>query len=189
MGALSKVQYRFKIMFDIFEGKEDFIAEKKPFFGKLPINVKEFYNWDQHMNLLNTHPDNLIDSNSEKFRIGLNSFHSRPSSPQFARDIEQEMQEVFSLHGNKITNIAFTGIGKNSDSYPWHKDTMDVFLVQVLSSVEMRVENHNNNDPFWFNPGDYVWLPRGTHHQVIPHDSRVSFSFGVEGSPDPSIYF
>ena len=176
-------------MFGIFDNKDEEISEKKPFFGKLPLDVKDVYDWNKHIDLLNTHPDKLVDSNSKKFRIGLNCFHDRPSAPQFARDIEQEMQDVFSLHGNKITNIAFTGIGKNSDSYPWHADTMDVFLVQVLASVEMRVEGHNNDEPFWFNPGDYVWLPRGTHHQVIPHDSRVSFSFGVEGDPDPSIYF
>jgi hypothetical protein len=176
-------------MFDIFEDKDDYIAEKKFFFGKLPFDMSSEYDWNKHMVLLNSHPEESTDSNSKKFRIGLNGFHARPSAPQFARDIEQEMQDVFALHGNKITNIAFTGIGRNSDSYPWHKDAMDVFLVQVLSSVQMRVEGHNNDEPFWFHPGDYVWLPRGTHHQVIPHECRVSFSFGVEGEPDPSIYF
>jgi len=175
--------------FDIFTDMEDNLSDKIPFFGKLPFEISDVYDWNQHINLLNTHPEKLIDSNTNKFRIGLNSFHERPSAPDFARVVEQEMQDVFAGFGQKITNIAFTGLGKNSDSYPWHADTMDVFLVQVLSSVEMRVEGHNNNEPFWFNPGDYVWLPRGTHHQVIPRDSRVSFSFGVEGDPDPSIYF
>jgi|TARA_B110000046_G_scaffold182433_1_gene216415 hypothetical protein len=179
-------------MYDIFKDREDDLADKQFFFGKLPFEVSDVYDWNKHMELLNTHPDKLIDSNTNKFRIGLNCFHERPSAPDFARHIESEMQEVFSMHnenGGSITNIAFTGIGKNSDSYPWHNDTMDVFLVQVLASVEMRVEGHNDDKPFWFNPGDYVWLPRGTHHQIIPHDSRVSFSFGVEGSPDPATYF
>lgn len=175
--------------FGIFDDKDEYIAEKRPFLGKLPIEVSEVYDWNRHMDLMNTHPDSLIDSNTKKFRIGLNNFHQRNSAPQFARDVEQEMQDVFAMHGNRITNIAFTGIGKNSDSYPWHKDSMDVFLVQVLASVELAVEGINNDEPFWFNPGDYVWIPRGTHHRVTPHDSRVSFSFGVEGDPDPSIYF
>ena len=98
-------------MFGIFDNKDEEISEKKPFFGKLPLEVKDVYDWNRHIDLLNTHPDYLVDSNSKKFRIGLNCCHDRPSAPQFARDIEQEMQDVFSLHGNKITNIAFTGIG------------------------------------------------------------------------------
>jgi len=176
-------------MFNIFEDMDDYIADKKPFFGKLDVNMSEVYNWDMHMKLMDSHPEKLIDKNSNKFRIGLNAFHDRPSAPQFARDIEQEMQDVFSLHGNNISNIAFGGFGRHSDSYPRHKDSMDVLLVQVLSTVQISVEGHNNEEPFDFNPGDYVWLPRGTYHQVYPQDSRVSFSFGVEGDPDPSVYF
>ena len=66
---------------------------------------------------------------------------------------------------------------------------MDVFFCQVIANIKIRVEGVNNDEPFDFGPGDYVWLPRGTHHQIIPSDSRVSFSFGVEGEPDPCTYF
>ena len=55
--------------------------------------------------------------------------------------------------------------------------------------VGLKVEGINNNEPFDFEPGMYVYLPRGTHHQVFPKVSRVSFSFGVEGDPDPSKYY
>ena len=108
---------------------------------------------------------------------------------QSLQNIYEEMQEVFSLHENKITNIAFSGFGRASGSYPWHKDSMDVFLVQVISTVGLKVEHINNEEPFDFEPGMFVYLPRGTHHQVFPRVSRVSFSFGVEGDPDPSKYY
>jgi hypothetical protein len=175
--------------FGIFQGddKEDCIAEKRPFQGKLPIEMT--YDWNQYMYMLDTHPKEGLDKNSRKFRIGLNNFHARPSAPMFAKQIEAEMQDVFALHGNKITNISFSGFGTNSDSYPWHKDKMDVFLVQVISTVKLKVEGVNNDEFFDFKPGDYVWIPRGTYHQVVPQISRVTFSFGVEGDPDPSIYF
>lgn len=110
-------------------------------------------------------------------------------APEFAKRIYEEMQDVFTLHAQKITNIAFSGFGRDSGSYPWHKDSMDVFLVQVISTVGLKVEGINNNEPFDFEPGMYVYLPRGTHHQVFPKVSRVSFSFGVEGDPDPSKYY
>lgn len=178
-------------MFNIFDEKDDYIASKTPFFGELPEGTVGVYSWDDHLEMMDTHPDRLLDANSKKFRIGLNSFHDRPSAPDFASKIVEEMADVFSLHGDarKITNIAFTGFGKESDSYPWHKDSMDVFLVQVIGTVGLRVEGHNNDEEFDFKPGMYVWLPRGTHHQVIPRRSRVTFSFGVEGDPDPSTYF
>ena len=176
--------------YEIFsEEREDNIKNKIPFFGKLPIDVPAVFNWNEYMNLMDSHPEELYDRNTRKMRLGLNSFHNRPSAPEFAKLIVEEMQDFFSLHQNKITNIAFSGFGRESDSYPWHKDSMDVFFCQVIANIKIRVEGVNNNEPFDFGPGDYVWLPRGTHHQIIPSDSRVSFSFGVEGEPDPCTYF
>lgn len=177
--------------FGIFRDKEESIANKQPFFGKLPPGTVQTYDWNQHMELLDHHPEHLLDTKSDKFRIGLNSFHLRPSAPEFAKVVVDELADTFSLHGDvrKITNIAFTGFGKESGSYPWHKDGMDVFLVQVISTIGLRVEGVNNNEPFDFEPGNYVWIPRGTHHQIFPKVSRVTFSFGVEGDPDPSVYF
>lgn len=178
-----------KEYYDIFEGREDNIRDKVPFVGRLPFDMKSTYGWTEFMEMMDSHPDDLYDRNSDKMRIGLNAFHSRGSSPNFAKKIYEEMQEVFALHENKITNIAFSGFGRDSGSYPWHKDSMDVFLVQVISTVGLKVEHINNEEPFDFEPGMFVYLPRGTHHQVFPRVSRVSFSFGVEGDPDPSKYY
>jgi mannose-6-phosphate isomerase-like protein (cupin superfamily) len=176
------------IYVDIFEDRTEEIATKKPFHGKLPKELLESYNWDIHMHLLDTHPEKLLDTNTNKMRIGMNRFHERGSAPEFAKGIEKAMQEVFALHGNKITNIAFTGFGPHSDSYPRHKDAMDVFLVQVLGDIEIQVDGLHD-EPVPFLPGDYYWIPRGNYHQIFPIVSRTSFSFGVEGDPDPSIYF
>lgn len=175
--------------YGIFEDREENLRTKTPFVGKLPFDMKETYNWNEFMQMMDSHPDKLYDRNSDKMRIGLNQFHTRGSAPAFARNIYAEMQDVFTLHAPKITNIAFSGFGRASGSYPWHKDAMDVFLVQVISTVGLKVEGINNNEPFDFEPGMYVYLPRSTHHQVIPRESRVSFSFGVEGDPDPSMYY
>jgi len=175
--------------YDIFEDRDDNIKNKIPLVGSLPFNLEDTYSWNEFMKMMDSHPNDLYDRNSDKMRIGLNSFHSRGSAPEFAKNIYEEMQEVFTLHADKITNIAFSGFGRASGSYPWHKDSMDVFLVQVISTVGLKVEGVNDNEPFDFKPGMYVYLPRGTHHQVIPRESRVSFSFGVEGDPCPSKYY
>lgn len=177
--------------YGIFDGRDENIGTKSPFVGHLPFDMGETYGWDQFMEMMDSHPDDLYDRNSDKMRIGLNNFHSRGSAPEFAKTIYSELEEVFSLHSDKrkITNIAFSGFGRESGSYPWHKDSMDVFLVQVISTVGLKVEGINNEEPFDFKPGMYVYLPRGTHHQVFPKISRVSFSFGIEGDPDPSMYY
>lgn len=175
--------------YEIFENREENIRTKTPFVGRLPFDMESIYNWNEFMNMMDSHPNDLYDRNSDKMRIGLNSFHSRGSAPEFARNIYKEMQDVFTLHAPKITNIAFSGFGINSGSYPWHKDSMDVFLVQVINTVGLKIEGINNDEPFDFEPGMYVYIPRGTHHQVFPRKSRVSFSFGVEGDPDPSMYY
>jgi len=175
--------------YEIFEDREENIRTKTPFVGRLPFDMESTYDWNEFMKMMDSHPNDLYDRNSDKMRIGLNSFHSRGSAPDFAKSIYEEMQDVFSLHENKITNIAFSGFGRESGSYPWHKDGMDVFLVQVISTVGLKVEGINDEEPFDFEPGMYVYLPRGTHHQVFPRESRVSFSFGVEGDPDPSMYY
>ena len=175
-------------LYDIFEENVDNLAEKIPFGGKFPLELLEGYDWNRHMHALDSHPRNRLDLNSTKFRIGLNVFHQRESCPAFAKDIERILSEVFSLHNNRISNIAFTGFGPDSDSYPRHKDEMDVFLVQIIGDIKIQVEGLHE-EPVPFLPGDYYWIPRGVYHQVFPITSRVSFSFGVEGDPDPSVYF
>ena len=42
-------------MYDIFKDREDDLADKQFFFGKLPFEVSDVYDWNKHMELLNTH--------------------------------------------------------------------------------------------------------------------------------------
>jgi len=120
-------------------------------------------------------------------RFFLKSAEKRQSSPLFSKQIVKMMEEIF--RKNPITNIMFFGFGKTCESYPWHNDKMDVFLVQVLGDISIRVENTEYADtPKKFDVGDCVYIPRGTNHQIITGKSRVTFSFGVEKEPDPSTY-
>jgi len=89
---------------------------------------------------------------------------------------------------NTITNICFMGLGPDTESYPRHTDKMDVFLVQSIGKVNIIVENFMNEIEVDLYPGDFIYIPRGTAHQIIPEGSRVTMSFGVEGEPDPATY-
>lgn len=161
------------------------IINRTPTFGWFAD--ADLWNWDSALRFLDTHPTEITDHHKDKMRFFLKNSHKRPSSPTFSKEVVKMMEKTF--HKNPITNICFFGFGRDCDSYPWHKDKMDVFLVQVLGEIKIRVENTDHEDePRSFVPGDCVWIPRGTHHQIITENSRVTFSFGVEQQPDPSTY-
>lgn len=161
------------------------IKDKKPQFGKVEFDKQQ--NWSDQITFLDSHPEGLTDVHPEKLRYFLKAAHRRGSLAQWAKNVIADMQATF--HKNEISLITFMGFGKNTDSYPWHKDKMDVFLVQVLGDVSIKVENSFAEEkPILFSPGECVYIPRGTHHHVMPSSSRVTFSFGVERDPDPATY-
>jgi len=159
------------------------VRNKKPHFGTIDCS----WSWEQAIDFLDTHPSDVTNFHGQKMRFYLERANRRPKSPRFAKNVVKTMEQIF--WKNPITNIMFYGFGSECESYPWHKDIMDVFLVQVLGNVQIRVENTEwAETPRNFNVGDCVYIPRGTHHQIITGKSRVTFSFGVEKEPDPSTY-
>ena len=178
----------------MFEEHREEIRNKQVWWSEISFQ----WDWNGMMNLIDTHPEKLYDWNREKNRLGCNSFHLRPSAPAFAKELVEEMREFFVDPAPKkfeyvkgepqITNIAFCGFGQSSGSYPRHKDNMDVFLVQVIGECKITIgeneEPRNADQTVVMKPGDCVWIPRGTWHQLEPSVSRVTFSFGFESDPD-----
>ena len=177
-----------------FKNHLEEIRNKKHWWTKVDVD----YDWTRMISLIDTHPEKLYDWNREKQRLGLNSFHTRPSAPSFAKEVVNEMITTFVDPAPKkfkyekgepqITNIAFVGFGQYSGSYPRHKDSMDVFLVQVINKCKITIgyteEPTNKDETVIMQPGDAVYLPRGTWHQLQPEVSRVTFSFAFESDPD-----
>lgn len=160
-----------------------YVSNKKPWFGKVSIDT----DWSREMKFLDSHPSDCIDTNEEKVRIFLNSCLKRASLSPWAKEIGADMRKFF--HKNPITLIKFYSFGYDGQSYPWHADKMDVFLVQGVGRAKIRVENtYTENAAIDFLPGDCVFIPRGTHHEITPQESRVTYSFGVEHEPDPATY-
>lgn len=160
------------------------VRSKTPFFGKIDDIP---WKWEDALKFLDSHPEDEIDYHAEKCRFFLTGSQRRRSAPKFAKLIHAEMKEFF--YKNKCSNIIFFGFGPQNLSYPWHTDKMDVFLVQVVGDVQIRVENTEwENELRDFKVGDCVFIPRGTHHEIVTGKSRVTFSFGVEKQPDPSTY-
>jgi len=163
------------------------IQNKVPYFGSTKLDP--IPNWDEELNYLDKHPVSNSNSKAEKIRIYLTHclWVEKNKLPKWAEEVALDMAEVF--RKNPISLIKFYGFGQESDSYPYHKDSMDVLLVQAIGTVKLKVEGTNYEDkPRLFRPGHSVWIPRGTHHQVIASSSRLTYSYGVEGEPDPAKY-
>jgi|TARA_B110000908_G_C10267965_1_gene466691 hypothetical protein len=192
-------------MISVFEENIDRIRGKKIITGRTVDPTLDAWTWVNAMDLVDTHPQDDYDWNREKQRLGLNAFHNRPSAPHFAKQVVADMHDFFierhkdKLHKEKydkgpqqITNIAFCGFGQYSGSYPRHNDSMDVFLLQVVNECKITIgefeEPSNSDYVSVMKPGNFVWIPRGTWHQLEPTVSRVTFSFGVEGDFNPADY-
>lgn len=189
----------------MFSRNSDAIRGKRVFTEKTDIRGDGF-DWNNIIDMVDSHPRRLHDWNREKQRIALNSFHLRGSAPKFSKHIMNAMRKFFvdehrdflsrkkyKKGPQQITNIAFIGFGQCSGSYPRHKDGMDVFLVQVVNPCRLTAGPSEKPDPatdvsFDMVPGSMVWIPRGTWHRLEPAVSRVTFSFGVEGDFDPADY-
>ena len=52
--------------YGIFDDRDENIRTKTPFVGNLPFNMRETYNWNEYMQMMDSHPDDLYDRNSDK---------------------------------------------------------------------------------------------------------------------------
>jgi len=181
---MSEIQYREQI-------KQTFISHlsdiRNKHSWKTHFDIK--FSWDDIIRLLDTHPEKLLKWKEDKQKVEIERFHLRPSAPPIAHDVVSVLNDIFvpkaplpELYRPHISNIVFVGFGVGSGSYPNHKDSMDVFLIQMLGSVNITIDE---KDFFHMKQGDAVWIPRGTYHQIHTMGSRVTFSFGVETGRSP----
>ena len=130
-------------------------------------------NWTTIVNMIDSHPKDLIKFEWKKNRTELQQLHRRATVKPIVKEIISLLQNT--CPDKQITNIAFIGFGKHK-SFPLHKDSMDVLLLQVKGRIKLKVEKINKV----MVPGDVVYIPRGTDHEILPLQSRVTYSFGIE---------
>jgi len=160
-------------------------------------------NWDSMVHLIDTHPPRKTMGNVEKNNFQLQNFHQRPSAPKLLRNMIAQLEKKF--YKNNISLIAFGSIGISAQSFDIHRDVMDVIYMQGLGNVDFSIwEAHKEGLPSNLEHGgrdgvssilrkkfkkyDICWIPRGTYHLIKPINTRVGFSFGIEGNVDPCTY-
>ena len=162
--------------------------------------------WNSMIKLFDTHPMAKVGGNVNKLNYTLLQLEQRASTPKQLLNMVEQLKKKF--HKNTISLICFGSFGKTAESFNIHRDTMDVIYMQGLGEVDFsiwkwigkdgiklpdNIDHGNRNDVKQifkkrFKKYDICWIPRGTYHLIQPRGTRVGFSFGVEGDPDPSTY-
>jgi hypothetical protein len=171
-------------------------------FDQLPMNTVKRFTWAEALELLDTHPEEYRSINKDKLRFVLTKIELRGSHPNFSKFVRQELDKTFPK--NQTTVHIFGGITNKCKSFEIHRDVMDVLYLQVFGSVTLSLWKpklgfiptsdeieKKNVDCYYrkhFKEGRMIWIPRGTWHYIEPRQSRIGFSFGVEGKPEPSTY-
>lgn len=141
--------------------------------------------WDKFIKLVDKITDGgHYNNSSSKWRVDLLALQDQDCWKllgQEAYDVQRALQNIFTEH--TITLIAFTGFTANNRSFPVHRDGMDVVLLQALGNVHVEHQDKKNHVSmsYFMQPGDLTFIPRGVDHRIIPHGSRVTYSFGIEG--------
>lgn len=188
----------------MFEAIADQIRDKQ--WTPLQYDGDISFSWDEYIHIINENfhlsKKNQINKHGRVLIQGIEKARSRP---RFVRDILDRMNKFF-INNTSSCHI-FSGIINDSGSFPIHKDGMDVLYLQVKNTITWKVYPHKDGSRFntdrddkktppaerscfskTLYPGDMMWIPRGTYHQVVTTEPRVGFSFGVEGPTDPCTY-
>ena len=161
--------------------------------------------WETAIGFLDSHPPKHLTLKQDKISFIMTCLELRGSTPLFVKKIIDELKATFPQ--NRVTAHFFGGLTSESKSFRIHRDSMDVFYMQILGDIEWSV--WEANDPKYYNEdsgknitpdqakklfterftcGKMIWIPRGTYHLVEPYNSRIGVSFGIEGEIDPSTY-
>jgi ribosomal protein L16 Arg81 hydroxylase len=77
--------------------------------------------------------------------------------------------------------FAFFNLTTAAKGFPKHKDDYDVIYWQCIGKTLWKVEGHGD---FEMEPGDLIYIPKGTYHEVIALTPRLGFSMAYqEDSP------
>ena len=169
------------------------------FFPKM-YEGKFTYSLYQASMLQRSHPEDMLHANDKKKRVALYAVHGRQSQPDLSKLVVGQLKQMLKPFPDdcRVSTAMFINYDSVGESFQIHKDTMDVFYVHGVGSVEWgfweSASDKDTLDPSEgtlidkrvLNEGDAVYVPRGTYHHVTVSEPRVGFSFGIEGPFDAS---
>tara|TARA_B100002019_G_C21207882_1_gene567719 strand:+ start:40 stop:471 length:432 start_codon:yes stop_codon:yes gene_type:complete len=87
----------------------------------------------------------------------------------------EKVKEILNDLNCKIAHLYFN-ITTIAKTFGNHKDTMNVWFWQCQGATKWIIDN----DEYILNPGDLIYVPKETYHNVIPLSPRLGVSMSYE---------
>jgi hypothetical protein len=128
------------------------------------IDPIDFNNLTYRLRILGEHEN--IPFMQEKF----NAFFSIFDLQNFVA--EKEKQNLFPHFA------IYFSFFPHAKSHGNHCDETDLFHWQQVGKTEWTITESGETYKYVLNPGDCIFLPEGTYHDVVPLTPRIGLSFG-----------
>lgn len=180
--TLGKISYLRKGFKSLLSYKEfERLVNLRPF-----VNASRFHNTNKKqytwqaggwLTDTNSFPPNVIQACLESNTVYIQDC-SRVNSAinTIAFELEQKFNIATDAHIFYSQRMYDEGFGR-------HKDNQHNLIVCCQGRFNMKVWD-NKEHKFTLTPGDAVWVPAQTYHQVIPTGKRLSVSFTMDPKAD-----
>lgn len=98
--------------------------------------------------------------------------------------IEDKVNKLVELYGtfgdtpNRCTGyFGAVSLTNKEPTTGKHSDPVDVIYCQFIGSVEWQISNNDGTEKHVLNPGDIIYVPNSTMHEVISLTPRAAISF------------
>jgi mannose-6-phosphate isomerase-like protein (cupin superfamily) len=144
--------------------------------------------WEDFINLINESISFNV-KNKKKYknfsRIGLIRFYDKLTmvvdNVEKSRHLQIDSKKIKNyLFENKMESnyeIAIISFTNTENTTGKHFDNDDVFYVQFIGSVLWKVWEKEKENIYYLNPGDCIFVPKKTYHEVKSITPRAAVSF------------
>lgn len=177
-------------MFDFLNDREYLEArndEEWYYFGKVNVPLPS---WDEILTEFDRVYKESISLKNENievqkhFGMKVHYFEGIEIISQFLESIKKS----HTIRNDQSFDAAcFMSLTSVDSMFGKHKDGMDVWLWQIQGKSRWQVEGLEENYNFdkIVEPGELLYIPRGSYHNITSLEPRVSISFGCE---NPKFY-
>ena len=124
---------------------------------------KKIPSWES---ILNNFNDSFL--NNELIKNNNNNFFVSHNAKNIL-EVKKVLKKLKLKEAHLYLNICI------SNTFGRHKDSMDVYFWQVQGRTKWQFDNIN----YTLNPGDLIYVPKETYHNVIPLGPRAGISMSL----------
>lgn len=154
-------------------------------FENLFQNTPDWQNFIDHIQFATFQPDEGIREDHHTFGYA-HWWHQLTATIDYAHRSIPQAQENMNIikQVNPSVDISFSIVSftTREPSTNLHHDPTDVFYWQCIGSVNWMIgRDRANRTAYLLNPGDVIYVPKGTWHEILPNTPRAAVSYCCSG--------